>query len=184
VGKIDGSKAMSADGKDIVFTTGTPLLGTDQNTPGPGGDPESGSDVYEWRDGRYFLVTDGLTNTTPGTGGPSLSGISPDGRDLYFIVPAQYTPDALDGYRRLYDARIGGGFTYPTAPPPCPLEVCQGTPKGAPEEAAPGTGSFVGPGNVKPRHAKHKKQRAKKRHHKATKKHAKHRANDNRRTSR
>jgi sugar lactone lactonase YvrE len=184
VGVIAGSNPMSANGKDIAFTTTTPLVGTDQNTPGPSGTPESGRDVYEWRDGRYFLVTDGLTNTTPQTDGPSVSGISADGRDLYFIVPAQYTPDALDGYRRLYDARIGGGFVYPTAPPPCPLEVCQGTPKGAPEEAMPGTGSFIGPGNVRAHHAKHKKHRARKRHHKAAKKHAKHRANNNRRTAR
>ncbi len=70
---------------------------------------------------------------------------APSGRDIFFTAAAQYTPDALDGYNRLYDARIGGGFEFPTAPPPCPLEVCQGTPKGAPEEQAPGTGTFSGP---------------------------------------
>lgn len=180
-----GGNSISDDGKDIAFATATSLVGADQNSPDPGRDPESGLDIYEWRDGRYFLVTDGLTNTTPGTGGPSVASLSADGRDLYFIAAAQYTPDALDGYRRLYDARIGGGFESPKPPPPCPLEVCQGTPKGAPEEQAPGTGSFSGPGNAKPRQAKHaKKHKAKKRHHKQAKKHAKNRANDNRRTAR
>lgn len=177
-----GITAISNHGDDIVFSSTTPLVPLDQNTPRPGGDPEGGRDVYEWRDGRHLLVTDGLTNTTPGTEGPSADAISGDGRDIYFVAPTQYTPDALDGYRRLYDARIGGGFEYPTPPPPCPLEVCQGTPKGAPEEAAPGTRFFSGPGNVKPRH---KKRHVKHRKRSATKhaKRGKLRANHERRTS-
>jgi len=184
-GENYGLTPISNDGDVIAFSSQTPLIGADQNTSGPDGSPENGIDVYEWRDGRPFLVTDGLTNTTPGTEGPQVSGMSGDGHDIFFVTPGQYTPDALDGYRRLYDARIGGGFEYPTVPPPCPLEVCQGTPKGAPEEQAPGTGSFSGPGNAKPRHAKpRKKHNAKKRHHKQAKRHAKHRANNNRRIAR
>jgi hypothetical protein len=179
-----GLTQLSRDGKTIAFSTPTPMVGADQNTSGPGGSPENGIDVYEWRDGRYFLITDGLSNTTPGSEGPAISGMSDNGHDIFFVAPGQYTPDALDGYRRLYDARIGGGFNYPTVPPPCPLEVCQGTPKGAPEERAPGTGSFAGPGNAKPPRAKHKKHRAKKHRHKAAKKHAKNRVNDNRGTAR
>jgi NHL repeat len=181
---------MSEDGMTIAFSTPTPLLGADQNTSGPGGSAENGLDVYEWRDGRYLLVTDGLTNTTPETEGPSVAGMSPDGRDLYFVAPAQLTPDALDGYRRLYDARIGGGFEYPKPPPPCPLEVCQGIPKGAPEEQAPGTGAFAGPGNVNkaPRVKKCAKGKARRKGRcvaKKTKKNAANkRANHNRRTAR
>lgn len=185
-GGVRGGTPVSRDGEDIAFSTTTPLVGADQNTPGPSGDPESGRDVYEWRDGRYFLVTDGLTNTTPLTGGPEVSSISPDGRDLYFIAPAQYTPDALDGYRRLYDARIGGGFTYPTPLPPCPLEVCQGTPKGAPEEQAPGTGTFAGPGNLnKPARAICSKGKARRKGRCVAKKPKRaHKASHDRRTSR
>ncbi len=181
--EAQGISQLSDDGKIIAFSTPTPLLGSDQNTSGPAGSPENGLDVYEWRDGQYLLVTDGLTNSTPGTEGPTAAGMSASGRDIFFGAATQYTPDALDGYRRLYDARIDGGFIHPTAPPPCPLEVCQGTPKGAPEERAPGTGTFAGPGNLKPRRAKHKKH-AKKHHRKAANKHAKHRANNNRRTAR
>jgi hypothetical protein len=181
---LQGTGQIDDSGEIIAFGTPTPMVGADQNTSGPGGSPENGNDVYEWRDGRYFLITDGLSNTTAGTEGPAVSGISDNGRDIFFVAPHQYTPDALDGYRRLYDARIGGGFNYPTVPPPCPLEVCQGTPKGAPEEQAPGTGTFGGPGNAKPPRAKHKKHRAKKHRHKAAKKHAKNRANDNRGTAR
>jgi hypothetical protein len=142
--------AVSQNGAAAAFATATALVGADQNTSTVNsGRP--GEDIYEWRDGRTLLVTDGLTSWPVETSlveGPTLSGLSASGRDLYFDAPAQYTPDALDGYRRVYDARIGGGIDFPDPPRPCPLEVCQGTPKGAPEEAAPGTGAFSGPGNV------------------------------------
>ncbi len=137
--------AVSADGKTFAFATRTPLVGGDQNTPPPGQDPIAGTDVYEWRDGRLLLVTDGLTHwPTP----PFVSAVSPSGRDIFFVAATQYTPDALDSYARLYDARIGGGFEFPAPPRPCPLEVCQGTPKGAPEEPFPASAALSGSGNA------------------------------------
>jgi hypothetical protein len=142
---------LSADGETLAFATSEGLLDADQNTSGPGEEPKKGQDVYEWRDGRLMLVTDGLT-TWPflqqgAIAVPQVNGVSPSGRDIYFLAAAQYTADALDGYYRLYDARIGGGFEFPPPPRPCPLEVCQGTPRGAPEEPPPGTSSFLGAGN-------------------------------------
>jgi hypothetical protein len=133
-------------GETFAFATSEPLVGADQNTPKTGNNPLAGTDVYEWRDGRLLLVTDGLTQWPAGSE-PKISGVSGGGRDLYFTASAQYTLDAPDSYYRLYDARIGGGIAFPPEEPPCPLEVCQGTPKGAPEEAAPGSSTFVGPGN-------------------------------------
>jgi hypothetical protein len=179
---------MSANGI-LAFATPTALVGADQNTAGVGQDPGRGTDVYEWRDGRLLLVTDGLTNWR-GSGSPTVRGITPSGRDLIFTAATQYTADALDNYTRLYDARIGGGIEFPKPPPPCPLEVCQGTPKGAPEEAAPGTGSFAGPGNAaqrKPRRCpagKRKARHAGKTRCVSKKQHAKSKANRNRRTAR
>ena len=139
---------LSDDGETIAFAAPSPLVNADQNTPKPG--PEAGkkaTDVYEWRDGRTLLITDGLTDW-PKDSEPVPAGVSPSGKDLYFLVAAQYTQDALDGYKRLYDARIGGGFEFPDKPRPCPLEVCQGTPKGVPEEQEPSSGSFNGVGNA------------------------------------
>lgn len=185
--RIQGVTSMSDGGDDLAFVTPTALVSSDQNTAPSGESAERGNDVYEWRDGRLLLVTDGLTDTTPLTGGPQVAGFSASGRDLYFIAPVQYTPDALDGYRRLYDARIGGGFIYPKPPPPCPLEVCQGTPKGAPEEQAPGTGTFAGTGNAKKtptRCAKGKARRNGRCVAKKPKKSAHKRANRNRGTAR
>ncbi len=147
LGKPGANKTMlSADGRIFAFATTTPLLHADQNSARPGQSPSVGGDVYEWRDGRLLLVTDGLTNWSGGP--PQASAITPSGNDIFFIAATQYTQDALDGYLRVYDARIGGGFEFPVPPRPCPLEVCQGIPKGAPEEQAPGTGSFVGSGNA------------------------------------
>lgn len=157
VAALGGGAALS-DGGIIGFSTATPLVSADQNTVGVGQDPGAGTDIYEWRDGRYLLVTDGLTEWEPGDV-PGVGYISPSGRDLFFLAAAQLTPDALDGYRRLYDARIGGGIEFPKPPPPCPLEVCQGTPKGAPAEQEPGSGNFAGSGNRKPPATKPKARR-------------------------
>lgn len=139
-------------GDVFAFNTPTPLVSPDQNTAGPSQGAFVGTDVYEWRDGRQLLVSDGLTgwpDSFAGEGAPRAAGVSRSGNDVFFIAAAQYTPDALESYDRVYDARAGGGFSFPVAPPPCQLEVCQGTPKGAPEDVLPGTGSFSGPGNVK-----------------------------------
>ncbi len=138
---------LSADGSIFAFATPYALLPADQNTARAGQNPVVGTDVYEWRAGRLLLITDGLTQWPPDSQ-PGVTAISPSGNDVFFLAAAQYTPDALDSYMRLYTARIGGGFEFPPPPKPCPLEVCQGTPKGAPAEQAPGTGSFTGPGNV------------------------------------
>jgi hypothetical protein len=135
-------------GDTLVFATPTSLVSTDQNTAASTQSDLLGTDIYEWRDGRLLLITDGLTNWPQSPAVPAALGITPSGRDVFFSAYAQYTPDALDTYRRVYDARLGGGFEYPKPPPPCPLEVCQGTPKGSPEERAPGTGTFAGPGNL------------------------------------
>jgi hypothetical protein len=184
---------ISEDG-DFIFITPTALVSTDQNTDPA--TPNAGMDLYEWRDGRLLLVTDGLTNWPVLSGfesqfqGPRVAGITPSGRDVFFTVPAQYTPDALDGYPRLYDARIGGGIVYPRKPKPCPLEVCQGTPKGAPEEPPPGTGAFAGRGNAgqppvkRCAQGKRKVRRGGKTRCVKRQKGRSHRANDNRRNAR
>ncbi len=142
--------ALSADGRIFAFSTDEPLLPGDQNTARPGQRPSVGGDLYEWRDGRLLLVSDGLGEWTDVGGGAEVSAITPSGSDIFFTAFAQYTPDALDDSRRLYSARLGGGFVFPSQSEPCPLEVCQGTPKGVPVEQTPGTGDFSGPSNVIP----------------------------------
>jgi hypothetical protein len=149
---------------DFAFATPTPLVGADQNTAPAGQDAIAGKDVYEWRDGRALLVSDGLTSWQGEAAAPKVQTIDPSGQDLFFTEAAQLTPDALDGYTRLYDARIGGGIEFPETAKPCALEVCQGTPKGAPEEAPAGTSAFAGAGNVHEGHKRHKKHKNKHKH--------------------
>ena len=49
---------------DFAFTTSTPLVSADQNTARSGQDPSRGDDLYEWRDGRLLLVTDGTSDNS------------------------------------------------------------------------------------------------------------------------
>ncbi len=168
---------LSANGT-VAFATTTPLVAPDQNTSSEG-EGEGGTDIYEWRDGRQLLVTDGLTHWPP-LAPPAVNGLSPDGRDLYFRAFAQYTPDALDAFTRIYDARIGGGFEFAAAPKPCPLEVCQGTPKGAPtvEPLASLTSS---PGNVKSKAARCRRHKVRRHGRCVARKHRKHKKKHRRR---
>jgi hypothetical protein len=131
---------------DYVFSTPTALVAADQNTSLSGQEPSHGEDLYEWRDGRLLLITDGRTETKGGSV-PGFDGMSPSGRDVFFDQAAALTPDAIDASNHLFDARIGGGFDFPSPPPPCSLEACQGTPLPAPNDATPASLSFSGPGN-------------------------------------
>jgi hypothetical protein len=128
---------------DYIFSTPTPLVSADQNTAPAGQATNRGEDIYEWRDGRLLLITDGKAESSA----PGFAGMSPSGRDVFFAQAAELTPDAIDTSRHLYDARIGGGFDFPSPPPPCSLEACQGTPLPPPNDATPSSLSFSGPGN-------------------------------------
>jgi hypothetical protein len=133
---------------DYVFSTPTALVAADQNTSPDGQAPSRGEDLYEWRDGRLLLITDGRTETK-GFSGPAFDGMSPSGRDVFFNQAAALTPDAIDTANHLYDARIGGGFEFPSPRPPCSLEACQGTPLPPPDDSTPASLTFSGPGNQK-----------------------------------
>lgn len=130
---------------DFVFATPTPLVPADQNTAALGQEASRGADIYEWRDGRLLLVTDGKTEAAGPA--PRLVGVAADGRDVFFTQAAALTPDAIDSSTRMYDARIGGGFDFPPPPPPCSLEACQGIASPPPNDGTPASLSFSGPGN-------------------------------------
>ncbi len=163
---------LSADG-DFYFSTVDRLLATDQNTAGPGQSPGSGTDIYEWRDGRLLLVTDGITSYGFQQE-PTVAGSTASGQDVFFMATARLTSDVVDGFKKLYDARIGGGFNFPPPPPPCSLDACQGEAKGAPEIPAIGSASFSGPGNPKAKAKKRHKRKQHKKRQQKQKRHAKH----------
>jgi hypothetical protein len=142
------NRALAENGT-FVFVTPESLVDADQNGARPNQPLDVGADIYEWRDGRVMLVSDGARERTSvlGITKPEIAGITPSGRDVFFLLPAQLTRDAIDAYTRLYTARIGGGIAFPPPPTPCPLETCQGEAKGAPAFATPGTSNFRGPGD-------------------------------------
>lgn len=167
---------------DFAFATPNPLVADDQNTAGSGQDPSRGVDVYEWRDGRLLLVSDGTTIWPGPSLQPTVNMFSPSGRDLFFTESASLTPDALDGYNRLYDARIGGGIDFPPASlPPCDLNsgACEGRGTNPPDQPGAGSAVFSGPGNQP---LKARKSRKKRRHRKHYKK--RHHASHQRRVQR
>jgi hypothetical protein len=145
----DGSAPLGAAGRaittnsDIVFSTATPLVTSDENTARPGQDMGVGADIYEWRDGVLLLVTGGEEENSE----LRLSSVSADDRNVFFTQAARLTPDAPDAQSRFYDARIGGGFDFPPPLPPCSLDACQGNPVAPPFDSTPASSSFDGPGN-------------------------------------
>ncbi len=144
---VGANQSLVTNSGDFFFTTPTPLVAADQNTAAPGQEPGVGDDIYEWRDGRLLLVTDGKTETEKGVSAPQLDGVAGGGRDVFFSQSVALTPDAIDSSHRLYDARIGGGFEFAHPAAPCSLEACQGTPLPPPSDGTPASLSFSGPGN-------------------------------------
>jgi hypothetical protein len=108
------------------------------------------TDTYEY---------DGQTKTlhllTSGRGSEPMmfADASRDGDNVFFVTRQQLVPTDTDEYVDLYDARAGGGYDEPPAPPiaPCAGESCQGA-SAAPPGAAPAPSSTLhGSGNVKTR---------------------------------
>ncbi|MDW5593508.1 hypothetical protein VSS74_04115 [Conexibacter stalactiti] len=119
------------DGETAVFDTLDQLVAEDTNAT---------RDVYEFRDGRLRLVSPGRSNSTA-----SLVGMAGDGRDVFFTTSESLVPWDIDGGDfDLYDARIGGGFPVPTAPPVprCAGDSCQGPASVPPASEQPASESL------------------------------------------
>jgi hypothetical protein len=160
---------ISDDGTKIVFTTTESLnLAVDNNDE---------PDVYLWTPSRVSLISTGSSGSAPrvieGAYGlvihsPQVA-IDPSGDDIYFESAQPLTPADGDDSNDVYDARIGGGFSFAEAVP------CSGAGGACQSHApAPAPGSSqppVDPGNVKPKPCPKGKVRSKKgkcvpRHHK------------------
>lgn len=137
-----GIDSVAEDGNTVVFQTADALVPNDVN-----GD----SDIYEWRNGRIGLVTDGVTQYPIGTGVLSLYGIGDDGINVVFRAGVNLTGYERDGAGQVYVARAGGGFPPPPGTPaPCGEESCQGPLQAPPPLRAPGSASIAGAGNGPP----------------------------------
>lgn len=160
--------SISDDGQKIVFTTKEPLAPVDGN---------QALDVYLWTPARVSLITTGSVEGAASGG----AGISGSGRDIYFHTAGALSPADPDVSSDVYDARIGGGFSF--APENgCSGESCQPPAPAPPEQRrsaseVPSSSSPVPPkacrkGQVRKK-GKCVKKSKKKKGHKA-KKHVRH----------
>jgi hypothetical protein len=80
---------------------------------------------------------------------------SESGDDLFFMTFARLSALDTDEIVDVYDARVGGvEAVLEPSPEPCAGEACQSRPP-APSEGPPGSATFNGAGNVKPKPPKH-----------------------------
>jgi hypothetical protein len=102
------------------------------------------NNVYEYRDGNVYLISDGRDVTmSSGASSVVLGGIDASGRDVYFLTGDSLVPQDTDTQVDLYDARIGGGFAAPASPAACTGEACRGSSSGPP--LLPSLGGSGGP---------------------------------------
>ena len=141
--------------------------------------------LYEWSHGQVFFVA---SEASPPQGNAPtnserrarFAGASADGTDLYLVSNAPLNWENPESRPQAWDARVGGGFAQPPAPPaPCDAGAEGSCRQGAAAPPAPpggGASTFNGPGNVKPKpHKKkaHKKKHHRRHHHKKRRGHAK-----------
>jgi len=120
--------------------------------------------LYQWKDGQIAF----LASSAPSAARElTFAGASRDGQDVYFTTVDQLTWQDTDGKLDVYDARVGGGFSQPPAPPqacnPLVEASCQGSGLvSPPASTVPGSAALQGPGNVQPAPEKAKKKKVKK----------------------
>jgi hypothetical protein len=146
-------RALSDDGSRLFFNSFDALLPQDTNDQ---------QDVYEWEQqgtgtcdeagGCLSLISSGKS--------PEISEFvdaSPSGRDVFFTTSSSLDPQD-PGLIDIYDAREGGGFPPPSAPPnPCFGDACQNVPA-TPGIVTPASASFHGAANPGSRPARDCKQ--------------------------
>jgi hypothetical protein len=136
--------AMSDDGSRVFFTSADRL--TPEAVPGV-------TNVYEYRDGDVYLISDGRDASTTEDGRePTVEffGATPSGSDVFFTTADPLVPQVAENQQMLYDAREGGGFPAPAVPATCEGEACQGPTSVAPTTQPAGSSIFSGPGNLAP----------------------------------
>ena len=120
---------LSADGQIYAFITREPISPRDVNNQ---------DDIYEWRDGKIVLVTDGVGEFPIGLGRLEFVAMSDSGMNILFMGGRNLTGYERDGAGQLYSAWLGGGFPPPPPPPAsCAEDSCQGPLSQAPGGSAP-----------------------------------------------
>jgi Tol biopolymer transport system component len=175
------TRNLSQNGNRVFFESPDPLVHADTN--GQGGCPRingrvSCLDVYEWEargegsceseaqnGGCIYLLSSGKSSE------PSyFADASAGGDDAFIFTSQSLVNQDQDQLFDLYDVRVGGGIAAQNPAPPNPCsgeEACRPPVGNAPALPTPGSATFSGPGNPKPKHRPHRpKHHRKKRHQK------------------
>lgn len=117
------------------------------------GATEGVTNLYEWANDQVFLLASEPPKVSANLPLLGFAGASTDGTDVYLATSEPLTWEDRDERSSVYDARIGGGFPQPAAPPaPCDPNgegSCQGSSSSPPGAPAASSATFIGPGNVK-----------------------------------
>jgi hypothetical protein len=137
----DTGLAVSGDGSEVFFTSAANLAPQAN---------ESTVNVYEYREGRVYLVSGGQ-DASMVSGSPTvvLFGVDLSGQDVFFSTVQALVPQDGETQEALYDAREGGGFPAPVLEPGCVGETCRGASGAAPALQSPGSTASTG-GNIPP----------------------------------
>jgi hypothetical protein len=131
------TRNLSADGNRVFFQTAEALVPQDTNGQ---------TDVYEWEDGRLYLISTGQSSS------PSFFGdASADGDDVFFFTRQALVGQDQDNNIDVYDARVGGGIAAqnPLVPvAPCAGEACLAAPGAPPAFSVSSSAAFSGTGNL------------------------------------
>lgn len=142
-------RVISADGSRVFFESLERLVPRDRN---------KAQDVYMWtRAGDqaaceatgqelYNPAAGGcisLISSGTGTGDAEFVDSTPDASDVFFKTPESLVPQDPNRID-LYDARVGGGFPPPAAPPQCPTAASCPSTVPTPANNPPGSGSGTG----------------------------------------
>jgi hypothetical protein len=146
-------RLLADDGSRLFFESQDTLVPRDTNGRldvyqweelGAGGCEEADATYAPDSGGCISLISSGkaLTDST-------FVDASPSGDDVFIATLASLLPEDY-GLTDIYDARVGGGFPPPPAPPtPCLGDACQ-SPVSPPSDPTPASASFRGPGDPTP----------------------------------
>jgi hypothetical protein len=138
-GAFPSQRHVLTDAGQVFFETTEALVPSDTNGE---------LDVYEYEDGRVYLISSGTSSFES-----NLEDVSESGDDVFFRSDQQLVPqDNQEGLIVTYDARVAGGFAEPSSPPLCTTaDACRAA--AAPQPSiygAPASQTFSGAGNLAP----------------------------------
>lgn len=132
-----GPRVMSADGGRVFFDSPEPLV------------PQASNglrNVYEWEEGKVYLISSGTS-----TENSYYLDNSESGGDVFFNTTSSLVAGDTDGAYDAYDARVPRpGDNPPPSAVPCQGDVCQGPPSVPQLLGAPASAAFNGAGNLAP----------------------------------